>query len=112
MIALSAASLLSGTDATAQQMPELSKKHECHLCHDIEKRLIGPSMREVARRYKGVAKFSFEGKEYPLETGLVMKVSKGGYGNWGSMPMPGNDLNGTQQGEIKELVRFVLSLEK
>lgn len=106
------ASALFAATAAAEAMPALAKKHECQLCHDIDKRLIGPSLREVAKRYKGAAKFNFQGKEYPLEAGLVMKVSQGGAGNWGSMPMPGNDLNGTQQGEIRELVRFVLSLEK
>ena len=38
--------------------------------------------------------------------GLVMKVSKGGSGNWGSMPMPANDPSGTKQAEITELIKF------
>lgn len=104
--------LLSGASAMAEVMPELAKKHECQSCHDMETRLVGPSLREVAKRYKRATKFSYEGKEYPLEAGLMMKVSMGGSGNWGSMPMPGSDLRGTQQGEIRALVRFVLGLEK
>ena len=42
--------------------------------------------------------------------GLVMKVSKGGAGNWGSMPMPANDPSGTKQAEITELINFEQSL--
>lgn len=113
---VSVAAILAGglfaPTVAAEVMPALAKKHECQLCHDIDKRLIGPSLREVAMRYKGAVKFNFDGKEYPLEAGLVLKVSRGGAGNWGSMPMPGNDLSGTQQSEIKDLVRFVLSLAK
>ena len=33
----------------------------------------------------------FQGKEYPLVEGLMMKVSNGGSGNWGTVPMIAND---------------------
>jgi cytochrome c len=39
-----------------------------------------------------------------------MKVSQGGSGNWGTMPMPANDPAGTKQAEITELVKFEQSL--
>lgn len=107
-----AASLMLGDSALAAGMPALAKKHDCTACHDIDKRVVGPSWMEVSRKYKGAAKYTYGGKEYSLEDGLVMKVSKGGSGNWGAMPMPANDANGTKQAEIRELVRFVLNLAK
>jgi len=103
--------MLSGS-AFSGEMPALAKKHGCIACHDIDKRVVGPSWMEVSRKYKGAAKYIYGGKEYSLEDGLVMKVSKGGSGNWGSMPMPANDPNGSQQAEIGELVKFVLGLAK
>jgi len=42
----------------------------------------------------------------------MMKVSKGGSGHWGTMPMPANDAAGTKQADIKQLVEFVLGLSK
>jgi cytochrome c551/c552 len=41
-----------------------------------------------------------------------MKVSKGGSGKWTSITMPPNDPNGTNQVEIRQLVKFVLGLAK
>jgi len=104
--------LMLGDSALATEMPALAKKQDCDVCHDIDKRVVGPAWMEVSGKYKGAAKYTYGGKEYTLEDGLVMKVSKGGSGNWGSMPMPANDPNGTKQAEIRELVKFVLGLAK
>ena len=41
-----------------------------------------------------------------------MKVSRGGAGNWGNVPMPVNDPSGAKQADYKELVQFILSLAK
>ena len=65
---------------------------------------------DVSKKYKGATKYVYNGKEYPLLDGLVMKVSKGGSGNWGSMPMPANDPSGAHKAEITELVKFEQSL--
>jgi cytochrome c551/c552 len=66
----------------------------------------------ISLKYKGADKFEYSGKEYPLVEGLIMKVSLGGSGHWGSMPMPAVDGKGTKQADIKELVLFVLGLSK
>ena len=66
---------------------------------------------DVSKKYKGVTKYTYGGKEYPLLDGLVMKVSKGGSGNWGTMPMPANS-PAVKEADIRELVTFELSLAK
>jgi len=104
--------LLVAGGAWAVDMPALTKKHDCDICHDIEKKLVGPAWRDVANRYKGATKYKWSGLEYGLEEGLVIAVSKGSSGNWGDMPMPANDPNGAKQSEIKELIKFVLDLAK
>ena len=107
---IAAAGLIVACGAWAAEMPELTKKHDCDICHSIDKRLVGPAWKDVAKRYKGVTKYVYKGKEYPLVDGLVMAVSKGTSGNWGDMPMPANDPNGTKQTDMQGLVRYMLNL--
>ncbi len=99
-------------DAKAVDMPELAKKSGCVGCHAIDKKVVGPGWMDVANKYKSAKTYSFGGKDYPLEEGLLMKVSKGGSGNWGTMTMPPQDASGKKQAEMTELVKFVLSLAK
>jgi cytochrome c551/c552 len=113
VVSLIAAACLMIVDAVmAVEMPALAKKNTCTDCHAIDKQIVGPSWMDVAKKYKGAAEFEFKGKKYSLVDGLVMKVSKGGSGNWGPMPMPINDPYDTKQADMKELVQFVLSLAK
>jgi cytochrome c len=106
--------LLVAGGAMAVDMPPLAKQLNCVACHAIDHKVVGPAWKDVAERYsgKGVKKYTYNGKEYPLIEGLVMKVSKGGSGNWGSMPMPANDPSGSKKKEITELVEFEQSLAK
>lgn len=97
---------------TVIEMPEMAKKNNCTACHGVYKKVVGPAFLEVSKKYKGVEKYTYGGKEYSLLEGMMMKVSKGGSGSWGAMPMPANDAAGAKQAEIKELVTFILDLEK
>lgn len=107
-----AAGMAFMASATAVEMPPTAKTLGCIACHALDKKLVGPSWQDIANRYrgKGVKTFTYNGKEYPLIEGLVMKVSKGGSGNWGTLPMPPNDSTGKRKAEITELVEFEQSL--
>jgi len=104
----------------AIEMPALAKKYECNSCHDIDKVVVGPPWMEVSKRYRGVTRYKYsktgsaasDAQAYPLLKGLVIKVSQGGSGNWGPMPMSGNDLDRSNQSEIRQLVQFILNLAK
>jgi cytochrome c551/c552 len=109
---ITAAGLMVAGSAMATDMPPLAKKNNCTACHAVDKKVVGPAWMDVSKKYKGATKYTYGGKEYPLLEGLMMKVSKGGSGNWGSMPMPANDPAGTKQADIKELVTFELGLAK
>ncbi len=100
---IAAAGLMVAGSAMATDMPPLAKKNNCTACHAIDKKVVGPAWMDVSKKYKGDA---------GAEAKLVTKVSKGGAGVWGSMPMPANDPAGTKQADIKELVKFVLGLAK
>jgi cytochrome c len=107
---IAAVCLMFAGSVMAVEMPALAKKNTCTDCHAINKKIVGPAWMDVAMKYKGVTEYEYKGKKYPLEDGLVMKVSKGGFGNWGLMPMPINDPSGAKQADIRELVRFILNL--
>ena len=104
------ATTISGV--TAQEMPPMAKKLGCTACHAIDKKVVGPAWKDVAEKYTGhgIKTFTFKGQEYPLIEGLVMKVSQGGAGNWGTVPMLANDPKRVHKDDITELVKFEQSL--
>lgn len=97
------AGLLVAANASAVDMPDAAKKNGCTGCHSIDKKLMGPAWQDVANKYKGNA---------AAEKDLIAKISKGGSGNWGDVPMPPMDPSGTKQAEIGDLVKFILGLAK
>jgi cytochrome c len=115
-----AAGLMIAGSAMAVDMPPLAKKNNCVACHAIDHKVVGPAWMDVAKKYKGAKTYKYsskgsaapDAKEYPVVEGLMQKVSHGGTGNWGSMPMIANDPAGTKQADIKELVEFILGLAK
>jgi cytochrome c len=106
-----AAGLMIAGSALAAEMPQEAKDLNCVACHAIDKKVVGPAWADVGKKYKGATEFEYNGKKYPLVEGLVMKVSKGGSGNWGTMPMPANS-PAVKEADIRELVTFELSLAK
>jgi cytochrome c len=61
----------------------LTQKHACVVCHAVETRLIGPSFRDVAKKY------SSRGDAAAYLSG---KIKGGGSGVWGAIPMPAQAL--------------------
>ena len=114
MSMVAAAGLLVAGGALAVDMPPLAKKLNCVACHAIDHKVVGPAWKDVAEKYtgRGVKTFTYNGKTYPLIEGLVEKVSKGGSGNWGAMPMPANEPSGAHKKEITELVEFEQGLAR
>jgi cytochrome c len=87
---------LAALPATANE--ELAKKHGCFACHATDKKLVGPSYKDVAAKYRG---------DKGAEAKLFDKVKKGGTGVWGTVPMPPN--THVPDADIKALVKWVLS---
>jgi cytochrome c len=82
----------------AQASEELAKKYMCLTCHQLDKKLVGPSYHDVAAKYKG---------DKAAEAKLVDKVKKGGTGVWGQIPMPPNDK--VPDADLKALVKWILT---
>lgn len=66
-------------------------------CHQIDKKIVGPSFNDVTKKYKDDP--AAEGK-------LMEKVKRGGSGAWGSIPMPPNAL---KEEDLRTLVKWVLA---
>lgn len=94
-----AAGLMVAGSAMAADMPEVAKKNNCVACHAIDKKVVGPSWKDVAAKYKGDAAAAAK---------LSDKIKKGGSGVWGSMPMPANPK--VSDADMKEMVTFILGL--
>ena len=88
--------LAAALPAYAQE--ELAKKHNCFACHAIDKKLVGPSYKDVAAKYRNDPK---------AEAKLFEKVKKGGQGVWGQVPMPPN--SAVPDTDIHSLVKWILS---
>ena len=88
-----------GYAGVAQANEAMLKKYNCTACHAVDKKVIGPAYKEVAKKYKGDKKAAEV---------LVQKVKKGGQGVWGPVPMPPNAA--VPDGDIQKLVDWILSL--
>ncbi|MBL8541020.1 MAG: c-type cytochrome [Betaproteobacteria bacterium] len=75
-------------------------KAGCMACHAVDKKLVGPSFQEVAKKYKGDAK---------AVATLTEKVRKGGAGNWGQIPMPPNPADKISDADLKSVVEWILT---
>ena len=94
------AGLLGSTAAFADAGADLAKAKNCLACHAVDKKLVGPSYKEVAAKYAG---------DKTAAAKLADKVIKGGSGVWGPVPMPANNVT---PDEAKTLVAWVLSQKK
>ena len=95
---VAAAVLLAG-NAYAGDAKEIAQKSGCLACHSIDKKVLGPSYKDVAAKYKG---------DKGAEAKLVAKVKAGGSGVWGPMPMPANSPQ-VKDEDIKTIVQWVLA---
>ena len=93
-----ALALAAAAAAPAYAQEELAKKHNCFACHAVDKKLVGPSYKDVAAKYAN---------DKGAEAKLFEKVKKGGQGVWGQVPMPPNAQ--VPDADIKSLVKWVLS---
>lgn len=67
------------TASSAYANLDLAKKNACTACHAVDKKLVGPSYQEVAKKYAG---------QKDAEASLIKSIKAGGSGKWGPVPMP------------------------
>ena len=88
----------SATSAKLIPAADLFKKQNCFACHAANSKLVGPSLAEIAIKYKN---------QPTSEAMLTEKVIKGGAGVWGAIPMPAQ--NQLSTADSQALVKWILA---
>ena len=81
-----------GADASA-----LAAKYGCQACHAPDKKVVGPSYKDVAAKYA---------KDSGAPAKLEKVVKSGGSGVWGPIPMPPNNV---PDADLKTLIEWILA---
>jgi len=76
----------------------IARSNACMGCHAVDRKLVGPSFRQIAARYKG---------DPNAQAKLQAKVRDGGSGVWGAIPMPSHP--GMSAADIRTVVEWVLA---
>jgi cytochrome c len=97
--ALLSAALLAVPVLPAVASPEEAMtKAGCMACHAKDKKLVGPSFKDIAAKYKG----------QDVIATLAGKVRAGGKGVWGPIPMSPTGPDKIGDAELKEALAWVL----
>ena len=90
---------LAPVGTSAAPVDDAMNKAGCMACHTKDKKLVGPSFKEIATKYKGqdvVAK-------------LTEKVRKGGSGVFGPVPMAPNPPDKINDADLKAAIELILN---
>jgi cytochrome c len=86
-----AAASVQGAAAAPATMPaELLQKNSCTACHAADRKLVGPSWADVAKKHAGKGDY------------LAGKIRSGGSGAWGSVPMPPQAISAADASRIAD----------
>jgi cytochrome c len=58
---------------------DLAQQHACLACHAVDKKVVGPSYRDVMKKYAD---------QKDASQALARSIKTGGSGKWGPVPMP------------------------
>ena len=67
----------------ASASDELAKAKNCTTCHALDKKIVGPSYRDIVAKRAG---------EKGAEAALAQKIKNGSKGDWGQVPMQANNV--------------------
>lgn len=82
-----------------QAMDKLARQRNCMTCHAVDRTLLAPSYRDIAKRYAG---------QPGAADNLARTIADGSRGKWGSIPMPASPQ--LAPGEAGRLARWILGL--
>jgi len=87
--------ILAAATVPAVASTDLARSKNCLACHAVDRKLVGPSFKDVAGRYT----------ERDLAH-MTTVIQRGGSSRWGPIPMPGNASITPE--EANSLARWVL----
>ncbi|MBF4464993.1 c-type cytochrome [Flavobacterium sp. LC2016-12] len=89
------------TEIQSSEGEALIKKEDCATCHKIDKKVVGPSYLDIAKKYP----MNDKNIKY-----LSEKITKGGSGVWGAVPMSAH--TAMKKDDAKKIATYILSLKK
>lgn len=92
------AALMVSISAFASQ--ELAQKNGCLACHGVDKKIIGPAYKDVAKKYAN---------KNSAPVTLFTRVKMGSRGVWGDEAMPPNPQ--VSDADLKRIIAWILSLK-
>ena len=101
LVAIAALATVFAVSTPALADMALATAKNCMACHAVDKKLVGPSYKDVAAKYAGQA---------DAVEKLSGKVIKGGTGVWGPVPMPANAQ--VSADEAKKLITWIMAGSK
>jgi cytochrome c len=90
---------LLASAAQAAGIENTMKAKSCFACHAADKKLVGPSYKDIAAKYK---------TDKGAVSKLATKIQKGGAGVWGAVPMPPNKVT---DAEAKQMAEWILKVK-
>jgi cytochrome c len=75
----------------------LAQKNACTACHAVDKKLVGPSYADVAKKYAA---------DKQAVDKLAASIRAGGAGKWGPVPMPAQP--NLSEADAKTLAAWIL----
>jgi cytochrome c len=86
--------------APAMADEALAKANNCLACHATDKKVVGPSYKDVAKKH---------GNDLSKADALAQKIIKGGSGVYGAIPMPANPK--VSEADAKKLATWILGMK-
>jgi cytochrome c len=96
---LAAAVAALAAPAWADATTDAMTKAGCMACHAADKKIVGPSFKDIAAKYKG---------QTDLVAKLSAKVRKGGSGVFGPVPMAPNPPEKISDADLKAAIELIL----
>jgi len=87
----------AATASSGDVITNLLNANACTACHQVDKRVVGPSFKEVAAKYA---------TDNAAAATLAKKIKQGGSGAWGAVPIPPNA--GVSDADLQQLVSWIL----
>lgn len=98
MRALAALALFFSLALPAQASKELATASNCMGCHAPDKKLVGPSYQDIAKKY---------GSQKDAVSALASSIKAGSTGKWGAVAMPANPA--LPQDKAQTLAQWILN---
>lgn len=83
----------ASSDIKTVDILPLLQKNTCTACHAVSSKLLGPSFKDIAKKYA---------ERSDAAAYLAEKIKKGGAGVWGAIPMPPSPINELESTKIAQ----------